>query len=697
MLVLLMAFTTQISFGANLSGIYYIDAISGLDSNTGQSEVQAWKTFDNVNKSVLLAGTKILLKKGSVWNQRLEIRGSGTRENWIVVSNYGDGEVKPKISLTNNKNDIGILICDLDKTSGTVKTQNISFIEIKDIEIANTRLGIYYRSIKTTQNTGFNVKNVTFNNINCDEVMFACNAGTDLAVKNAEITSQLAAIKGNLFDQNGNADGGKYEYIFPAAIFVGGKTLTNQTITGTHTTVLTEFKVLDCDFNECIAGVMSVFYWPINSGTGANAWRQIVHKVSVKNCTGTGAVNGMIAFDGINGGAVPNAEGVMQPDANGWGVLQKVSVKMGSTVPGRTWPNGTTGLIFSNVQNFLVDSCEFSDVINQNNPDGCGFDFETNTNQVTVQNTKFINNDGHAMLMMNGGGFGGNTNIIIQNNLFAKNIKNSNSEFDLYFSLGTDGHQNIKVRNNIAFMRKTNKMGNPVKFNNNNRLYISAIDNDVYYLDDTAQPITVSFLGEAFTYNATVSAVSIPIISSIYVQDNNLFTDKKEIGLKSKITKSAAAYYQASEDISFSGAQWLLYNSEIPFTLTSGSGNKTVYLKVKNVIGESNAAKFNILYKEAPEKLDASTRQHINVSPNPVVSFTKITVMDLNPEGKEQAADTKTVDYLLTILDLNGRILKQYNMNENNYVVDFTDLLPGTYLINLKGKMKNYSNKIVKN
>ena len=174
-----------------LSGTYYIDAVSGSDVATGKSEAQAWKTFANVNKTTLAAGTEILLKKGNVWNQRLEIRGAGTVSNWIQVDSYGTSPDKPKISLTNNANDIGILICDLDKTSGTPKAQSISYIKIQNLEIANTRLGIYYRCVAGTENTGFNVNNVTFNNINCDPVLTAIlNAMPNYT---AEIGAQLAA------------------------------------------------------------------------------------------------------------------------------------------------------------------------------------------------------------------------------------------------------------------------------------------------------------------------------------------------------------------------------------------------------------------------------------------------------------------------------------------------------------------------
>ena len=484
-----------------LNGTLYIDAVNGNDLSNGTSEAQAWKTFANVNASLLLAGTKILLKKGSVWNQRIEIRGAGTIDNWISVGSYGTDAAKPKISLTNNPNDIGLLICDLDKTNGTSRSQNISYIEIKDLEISNTRLGIYYRTITGTINTGFRVSNVTFNNINCDPMMAAINTASD---KNAAISTQLAAAKGDLETINGASNGGAYEYIFPAAIMIGGSTIANQRVSGTHTTVLTELEVKDCQFNEATTGIISWFYWPFVSGMGTDAWRQIVNKVKLTNISSTGIVNGVIAFDGVNGGGVADANGVIQPDANGWGLIKNVNTTMGSSVPGRTWPNGTTAVIINNTQKFLFDNCEFSNMLNQGNPDGCGFDFESNNDLVTIQNTKFLNNDGHSILLMNGGGYGGNTNLTIQKNLFAQNIKSGVSIFELYWNPTKDQdgtHKNVKLNDNIFFLRKKNINNQSIKLYDVGKCtYVTATNNTVNKLDSTGRPITINFLGKPYTY-----------------------------------------------------------------------------------------------------------------------------------------------------------------------------------------------------
>lgn len=577
---------------AQLSGTFYIDAENGSDFNSGQSESQAWRSFANINRTTLAAGTRILLKKGSVWNYRLEIRGSGTATNWIRVGAYGTAINKPAISLTNHPNDIGILICDLDKTSGTARQQNICYIEIRDIEIANSRLGIYYRSITGTSNVGFRVDNVSFRNINCDPVLLAMNNAVD---KNAEISAQLFAVKGNLETLNGAADGGAREYIFPAAIFIGGETATNQRISvpSSQRTVLTEMEITNCQMTDVIAGVMAWFYWPFTSGVGTDAWRQIVHKVKLQNISATGIVNGIIGFDGVNGGCVTNANGEPQPDANGWGLVRNVAVTMGSAVPGRTFPNGTTGVIFNNSQRFLVDSCEFSEVINQGNPDGCGLDFEANNNLITIQHSKFLNNDGHSILLMNGGSYGGNTNLIIQKNLFAGNIKSGTSQYELYLNATNDNggvHSNLKLRNNIVFMRKKNINNQNIGFYATaNRTYITATANDLYYLEPTASPITISFLGAPYTFNAQVNLVTAPQVSALLLNNGVTTTTNRSIPVKNEFsaTHGTPAYYMISENAQFTNADWILYNNEFNYSLSAGNGAKTLYFKVKNAAGVS--------------------------------------------------------------------------------------------------------------
>ncbi len=671
------------------SAAIYIDAKSGNDSNSGISEQDPLKTFNYVNSTVLEAGTKIYLKRGSIWNQRLEIRGSGTESNWITVCAYGSDNNKPKISLTNHADDIGLLITDLDKTSGVAKQQPMNYIEIKELEISNTRLGIYYRTVAGTQNTGFRVSNVTFNNINCDPVMIAINTATD---KNAAISSQLAAVKGNLQTINGSADGGSNEYVFPTAIFIGGQTFGNQTVTGNHTTVLSDFEVYDCQFNEAIAGVMSVFYWPFVSGGGSNIWRQLVNKVKINNCRASGIVNGVIAFDGVNGGATVGIGGVMKPDANGWGVIKNIRIEKGSSVPGRTWPNGTTGVILNNSQNMLLDSCEFSEILNQGMPDGCGLDFESNNNYITVQNTKFINNDGHSILLMNGGNFGGNTNIVIQKNLFAGNVKSSNYRYELSLGQTYDGsgvHQNVLLQDNMFFIRKQNSVNQSISlYNTNNRSYVTSASNDLYYLEPMAGPIPVSFLGQIYVYNAELNSIALPVISAFTINSGHASTTNRLVQLSSTILYSRPTYYMASENADFQGAVWETYNSSVPFLLSAPNGLKTIYFKVKNAAGESTAQleKISLISTTQLNNINQVDDCRITVFPDLTNNF--LNFMILNGVSDN--------DIQVNIVTMEGKQIYSRNFKTSEFSVNIGSFEKGYYILQVLGDQIYYRKKILK-
>lgn len=77
---------------------YYVSSEDGKDTNDGLSENKAFKTLEKINKIELQPGDKVLLEKGSVFeNQALHLKGSGSKDAPIEVSVYGEGD-RPKIN-----------------------------------------------------------------------------------------------------------------------------------------------------------------------------------------------------------------------------------------------------------------------------------------------------------------------------------------------------------------------------------------------------------------------------------------------------------------------------------------------------------------------------------------------------------------------------------------------------------------------
>ena len=70
---------------------FYVDNVSGSDSNSGRSSSAPWKSLATVNAATFHAGDTVNFKRGSVWTGNLRIRASGTAAAAITFQAYGSG------------------------------------------------------------------------------------------------------------------------------------------------------------------------------------------------------------------------------------------------------------------------------------------------------------------------------------------------------------------------------------------------------------------------------------------------------------------------------------------------------------------------------------------------------------------------------------------------------------------------------
>ncbi len=70
---------------------YYIDSVAGKNTNSGTSPDSSWQDFTNINGRTLNAGERLLIKRGSVINQELQISAKGTADHWVEIGDYGEG------------------------------------------------------------------------------------------------------------------------------------------------------------------------------------------------------------------------------------------------------------------------------------------------------------------------------------------------------------------------------------------------------------------------------------------------------------------------------------------------------------------------------------------------------------------------------------------------------------------------------
>jgi len=99
---------------------YYISSSSGNDLSSGISPSHPWKTTANItyygDDDVHLSGTKILFKRGDIWNDTGFIIKNlhGTHNNPLIIGAYGSG-AKPIIS---GKSEITSTFYKLNYNSG---------------------------------------------------------------------------------------------------------------------------------------------------------------------------------------------------------------------------------------------------------------------------------------------------------------------------------------------------------------------------------------------------------------------------------------------------------------------------------------------------------------------------------------------------------------------------------------------------
>ena len=124
-IAMILTFVPLTSFAVS-GNTYYIDSVSGDDLSLGTSEAEAWKTTANIASLKLQAGDKILFKRAGIYECTLSLTCSGTAENPIVISAYGEGE---RPLLTTNERNAVLKLFDCD------------YVAVSDLEITGHNAG----------------------------------------------------------------------------------------------------------------------------------------------------------------------------------------------------------------------------------------------------------------------------------------------------------------------------------------------------------------------------------------------------------------------------------------------------------------------------------------------------------------------------------------------------------------------------
>ena len=128
---------------------YYINNQAGSNCNDGgaHSPAQPWCSFAPANRiRTYLPGDRILLARGSAWNQELSLAGRGTAAEPITLSAYGAG-ANPKILRNQQVSDLCVLLTDA------------SYWKISDLEVGRASVGILLHYTQLF-NQGISISNI---------------------------------------------------------------------------------------------------------------------------------------------------------------------------------------------------------------------------------------------------------------------------------------------------------------------------------------------------------------------------------------------------------------------------------------------------------------------------------------------------------------------------------------------------------
>lgn len=327
---------------------YYIDT-AGRNTNDGLSPETAFADFSVINTMTLQPGDTVRLKRGCVWNGLLELRGKGTPERFIEVSDYGEG-------------DLPMIRRNGDIAERCIRVNNPSYFKMSNLEVCNAGAGIvlFY-------DHDFDNRSVYLDNITAHDFFGIYRAS---GASSADPAWQSYRCE----DRVG----------FSFGICVTG----NDTEETKHRLVLSDFRVSNTEI--------------YHSGGGLGLdW------CDHKNCDGTESGPDKfrdVVFENLhlhhnNVPDVSLSSLFIQCVTNA--VFRNSTIDVGAG--GAPW--GAAGIHLQLVRNVLIDRVTIKNMPHTGTNDECGIDFETDVDTCVILNSTFDNNAGAALeFLANQGG-----------------------------------------------------------------------------------------------------------------------------------------------------------------------------------------------------------------------------------------------------------------------------------------------------
>jgi len=392
---------------------YYISSSGGNDGNDGKSEATSFKTLTKAAELNLTPGDSVLLKRGDTWKESFFPKGSGTPESPITISSYGEG---PRARIAPGREKIY-----------AIRLVNVAGYKITDLEITDCYGGVVTWTEKTYNHKYLWIENVYFHDITGKDTRF----------------------------------GGWGSLPTPPDLLYGMGVSICGTVEEKDQNILSDITIKNCEFDKCDVGIEVIGRDYDPTGKYDRHGHDIITNNAFKN----------VNIIDTNIRRSYRTGGVMLYCTNG-GIAKNVLIdETGYEDVGMWW--GVAAFQCARVANYLIEDCTFSNTIKGHSPDGQGFDFEADCQNITVRNCKFLYNDGPAILWFGGTWKGSNQNNIVENCYFEGNNRKrvyDDLNFMIWHADNTGVIRNSEVRLSNDFQVYKSY---PIVFDKSNKIYDS--------------------------------------------------------------------------------------------------------------------------------------------------------------------------------------------------------------------------------
>ena len=158
---------TKIDSGAH---VFYVNSISGNDTNSGLSPGSAWKSLEQASTINFNPGDKLLLCEGCTFYGKLELNGGGSDDAPVIVSAYESGSGKTDLPVIDAK---GFLAAILIKNGSNFEISNLELTSDAgtpvDSAARTKRYGVFISAGKPGAYPNIHLKNLKIHHIFASE------------------------------------------------------------------------------------------------------------------------------------------------------------------------------------------------------------------------------------------------------------------------------------------------------------------------------------------------------------------------------------------------------------------------------------------------------------------------------------------------------------------------------------------------